>query len=273
MTNVRIAEVFEQIADILEQRGTSVHRVRAWRDGARTVREHPREMADVFRDHGRVGLLALPHIGTGLTNAIIELLRTGASSALDHLRSDPPTLLEGVPGIGRALAQRLQTGLGLETLEDLEAAAADGRLARLQGFGPRRVAAVRDVLATRLAYRRQRVDTQIPVGVLLAIDADYRRAAASDELKKIAPKRFNPRREAWLPVMHGTRDGWRYTALYSNTALAHQLGRTHDWVVIYYRRGDEAEEHATVVTEHRGPARGQRVVRGRETESVVDAAA
>ncbi len=109
--------------------------------------------------------------------------------------------------------------------------------------------------------------------ILLAIDADYRRAAASNELRKIAPKRFNPRREAWLPVMHGMRDGWRFSALYSNTALAHQLGRTHDWVVIYYRRGDEAEEHATVVTEHRGAARGQRVVRGRETESVMGAAA
>lgn len=273
MTNARIAQVFEQIAALLEQQNESAHRVRAWRDGAKTVREHPRELADVFRDHGRVGLLALPHIGPRLTNAIIELVRTGASSALDRLRGDAPTLIEGVPGIGHRLAARVHAQLGIETLEDLEAAAADGRLAQVQGFGARRIAAVRDVLATRLAHRHQRTDRRIPIEVLFAIDAEYRRAAAAGELRTIAPRRFNPRREAWLPVMHGLRDGWTFTALFSNTALAHQLGHTRDWVVIYYRRGDEPEEHATVATEYRGPARGRRVVRGRESETTTRAAA
>lgn len=273
MTNARIAQVFEQIAGLLELHGASPHRVRAWRDGAQSVRTHPRELAEVFRDHGRTGLLALPHIGPRLTNAIIELVRTGASSALDRLRGDAPGLLEAVPGIGRCLAARLHAQLGIETLEDLEAAAADGRLAHVQGFGPRRIAAVRDQLATRLAHRHRHTDTRIPVEVLLAIDADYRRAAAAGELRTIAPKRFNPRREAWLPVMHGVRDGWTFTALFSNTALAHQLGHTRDWVVIYYRRDDQAEERATIVTEYRGRARGQRVVRGRESESANLAAA
>jgi putative hydrolase len=57
--------------------------------------------------------------------------------------------------------------------------------------------------------------------------------------------------------------------MFSNTALAHRLERTHDWVVIYFHLPHEAEGHATVVTERAGNLRGQRVVRGRERESGV----
>ncbi len=270
MTNARIALMFDQIAARLEHRGESPHRVRAWRDGALAVREYPRDLTDVFRDHGRAGLQAIPRIGPHLTNAIIEMLRTGGSRVLDRLREDGTETLERVPGIGPRLAERIHTQLGIESLEDLEAAAADGRLARLAGFGPRRVEALRDVLATRLARQRSVVDEAVrpSTTALLAIDAEYRRAAAAGDLRTIAPRRFNPAREAWLPVMHGERDGWLYTAMFSNTALAHQLGHTRDWVIIYYHLPHEPERQATIVTEYRGPQRGQRVVRGRETESL-----
>jgi len=87
----------------------------------------------------------------------------------------------------------------------------------------------------------------------------------TNELRKIAPKRFNPEGEAWLPIMHAEREGWNFTALFSNTARAHELGTTHDWVVIYYER-DGYEDQATVVTAKSGPLKGKRVVRGRETE-------
>jgi hypothetical protein len=103
------------------------------------------------------------------------------------------------------------------------------------------------------------------VSTLLAVDAEYRAGAEAGRLRRIAPRRFNPRHEAWLPVLHVERDGWDMTALFSNTARAHELGRTHDWVVIYYHRdGDEGQ--CTVVTETRGPDAGRRVVRGREEE-------
>lgn len=58
----------------------------------------------------------------------------------------------------------------------------------------------------------------------------------------------------------------RYTALYSNTALAHERGKTRDWVVLYYARTGEPEEQVTVVTENQGRLKGRRVVRGREQE-------
>jgi hypothetical protein len=146
----------------------------------------------------------------------------------------------------------------------------------VQGFGPRRVENVRASLAgmvSRGALRhRQRMAEaadQPSVDLLLQIDEEYRTRAAAGELKRIAPKRFNPGDEAWLPIMHTERKGWQFTVLYSNTALAHKLDKTDDWVVIYYEPADDggAEQQNTVVTESEGPLAGKRVVRGREVES------
>ena len=66
--------------------------------------------------------------------------------------------------------------------------------------------------------------------------------------------------------MHVTKQGWHFTALFSNTARAHQLNRTQDWVVIYFYDDQHHESQHTVVTETHGGLTGQRVVCGRETE-------
>ena len=79
------------------------------------------------------------------------------------------------------------------------------------------------------------------------------------------PRRFNPAQEAWLPVLHTQRWTHHYTVLYSNTARAHQLGKTHDWVNLYYDR-DVGDGQCTVITSERGPMKGCRIVRGREDE-------
>ena len=104
------------------------------------------------------------------------------------------------------------------------------------------------------------------VATLLEVDREYRSKAAAGQLQKIAPRRFNPEHEAWLPVLHTRREGWHFTALYSNTERAHDLHRTHNWVVVFFE--DEAGERgqATVVSEYRGDLKGERVVRGREPE-------
>jgi hypothetical protein len=279
MTNARIAAIFEEIADLLEQQAASPHRVRAWRQAAEGVRDHPRELGDVFRDHGRAGLEAVPHLGRRIASVAIELIRTGRSAMLDRLRGDAIETIARLPGLGRALAEQIHRTLGIETLEELELAAHDGRLERVPGFGPRRAAAVRDILAGRLsetarARARHAADDATdprparrpPVRLLLEIDRHYRAADAAGALPRIAPGRFNARHEAWLPILHTDRDGWAFTALYSNTALAHQLGRTRDWVVLLHHEHDGPEGRSTVVTERRGPLRGQRVVRGREVE-------
>ena len=102
--------------------------------------------------------------------------------------------------------------------------------------------------------------------LLLELDTEYRQRAEADKLPKIAPRRFNPSNEAWLPILRTEREGFTFTALYSNTARAHELEKTRDWVVIYYER-DDKERQNTVVTETQGELRGKRVVRGRERET------
>ena len=104
------------------------------------------------------------------------------------------------------------------------------------------------------------------VADLLDVDREYRERSKAGTLRRIAPQRFNPTGEAWLPVLHTRRGAAEYTALYSNTARAHQLGTTRDWVVIYRDDGDNSGQW-TVVTASTGELRGKRVVRGREQET------
>jgi hypothetical protein len=102
---------------------------------------------------------------------------------------------------------------------------------------------------------------------LLDVDREYREGAAAGRLPVVAPRRFNPEGKAWLPILHTSRDGWHFTALFSNTARAHELDRTHDWVIVYFHDNDHREGQRTVVTETHGALHGMRVVRGREKQS------
>lgn len=286
VTNQEVAHLLEEIAALLEHQDANPFRVRAYRTGAATVRKEKRAIADTIAVEGSEALQTLPGIGEGLAATIAEYVQTRRSRVLERLQGEhaPADLLTRVPGIGDELAGRIVEKLGIETLEELERAAHDGRLATVQGFGQRRIEAVRSNLGTILSpstQRRHRQRATAPVGappapaaqptvaLLLAIDETYRRRAAADELNKVAPRRFNPNREAWLPVMHAEQDGWEFTVLFSNTARAHELNATQDWVVIYYRpdgKGQDTERQNTVVTETGGPLVGKRVVRGREDE-------
>lgn len=286
VTNQEVAHLLEGIATLLEQQDANPFRVRAYRTGAATVRKEKRAVAETLTAEGSEALQSLPGIGEGLAATIAEYVHTRRSRVLERLQGEyaPAELLTRVPGIGNELAGRIVEKLGIETLEELERAAHDGRLETVEGFGRRRLEAVRSNLGTILSPSTQRrhrqratapVDAphiqpaQPSVDLLLATDETYRRRAAADELNKVAPRRFNPNREAWLPVMHTEADGWEFTVLFSNTARAHELNATQDWVVIYYRpdgKGQDTERQNTVVTETGGPLVGKRVVRGREDE-------
>ena len=269
--NADIAAGLEEIAALLERQQASVYRVQAYRRAAETLRTLDQPVATLLRDEGMEGLDALPFIGPATARAIRDLVTTGHHGMLDRLRgsADPVAVLASVPGIGPVLAHRLHDEADIETLEQLELAAHDGRLARIPGFGAKRVAGVRDALATRLGRPRHRPRAPTPiapsVGELLDVDREYRAAVEAGTLPKIAPRRFNRGRVPWLPVLHTMRDERHYTALFSNTALAHRRQRTNDWVVIYVDGADGELQH-TVVTETSGPLLGQRVVRGRESE-------
>jgi hypothetical protein len=237
---------------------------------AATVRQWPAPMDEIWLRGGLEELNQLPHVGEVIARAIRDLVLTGRLPMLERLRgeSDPVSILASVPGLGRELAARVHERLHLGTLEELEAAAYDGRLARLEGFRAKRLLAVRESLGSRLGRVRPPsigLAPLPPVAEILDVDREYRAKCHAGVLPRIAPRRFNPSREAWLPILHTARGGTEYTALFSNTARAHQLGRTGDWVVLYFNgRGNERQ--CTVVTARQGQLRGKRIVRGRETE-------
>jgi DNA polymerase (family X) len=267
--NAAVAARLEELAALLESQGANPFRVDAYSHAADQVRRLERPAGEILRSEGSGGLERLPAIGTTIARAIRDLVETGRLPMLDRLRgeSDAVTLLASVPGIGRTLAERLHHDHGIDTLEELEAAAHDGRLAAIRSFGEKRLLGVREALAARLGRvpRSAVVSAEPPVEELLRVDREYRTRAAAGTLRTIAPRRFNPRREAWLPILHTMQGERHYTALFSNTARAHDLGKTHEWVVIYVD-GGRGERQYTVVTASRGPMKGKRVVRGREVE-------
>jgi hypothetical protein len=268
--NRDIADRLEEAGWLLRGQGADRFRVNAYLRAAETVWHWPEPLHQVFRERGLNGLEELPGVGPSIARAIRELITRGRLPMLDRLRgaADPLQVLLSVPGVGRRLAERLHDELGIHTLEQLEAAAHDGRLATIAGFGPKRLAGIRDSLAHRLGRVRSRGATSNgpSLAELLDVDREYREKAARRELQLIAPRRFNPTGEAWLPILHTRRGPRSYTALYSNTARAHRAGKTRDWVVLYSDGGVQEDQY-TVITAERGPLRGRRVVAGRETES------
>jgi hypothetical protein len=269
--NQQIAARLREAAELLEQQQANPFRVGAYRRAAETVAGMDKDVAALLEEEGIEGLDALPGIGPVLAQAIAQMARTGRWALLERLRGAvaPELLFQTIPGLGPELARRIHERLDVDTLEALEVAACDRHLEEVPGIGPRRAAMLRASLASILGRTRpaRRMHAIEPgVDLLLDVDREYRREAERDALPKIAPRRFNPSGEAWLPILHTERADWRFTALFSNTARAHELRRSRDWVVIYFHQDSGPEGQRTVVTETRGPASGHRVVRGREAE-------
>jgi hypothetical protein len=268
LNNHEIAQKLLEYAQFLEAREVNPYRVRAYRRAAETVLALDQPLVDLVATAGRPGLEELPGIGSRLSYALEELARTGEFRALsaEGGQNHPEEILESLPGIGPHLARHIHEQLGIRTLEEIEQAAHDGRLSQV-GVGPKRLRGIRDALAGRLGrYRFARpLQNEPRVAELLKVDQEYRDRVDSCQLPMIAPRRFNPNQKSWLPIYQTRRGGWRYRALFSNTALAHRLGQTHDWVVIYFEAGALTGQR-TIVTETRGELSGRRVVRGREQE-------
>lgn len=269
--NLGIAARLEEVAALLENQGANRFRVDAYRRAARTLARLEQPASKIVAREGIDGLDRLEGIGPALSRAIFSIVCTGRLPMLDRLRGegDPTSVLTSVPGIGPRLADRLHHDLRISSLEELEVAAHDGRLDAVPGLGRKRIAGIRDSLAARLA-RIPRTPAwapsdEPPVSELLDVDLEYRKRADAGTLKRIAPRRFNPGRKAWLPILHTQRGERHYTAMFSNTERAHRLGKTRDWVVLF-GDGRGGQRQWTVVTETAADQRGQRVVRGREEE-------
>jgi DNA polymerase (family 10) len=269
--NIDIAGRLDEVANIFAEQGANRFRVQAYRKAANVLRRLPRSVADVFKCEGIEGLEKIPGVGPSIARSIRDTLLHGRLAMLDRLRGESQAIaiLASVPGVGKKFARRFHDDLGIETLEELEVAAHDGRIEKYPGIGAKRLAGVRDSLAQRLGRIRRRTTSTPPrvpsVSELLDVDLEYREKAKAGRLTQIAPRRFNPEGESWLPILHTVRNGRHYTALFSNTARAYELDKTRDWVVLFCDNGD-TEHRFTVITSEFGRLQGQRIVAGREAE-------
>ena len=152
MDNLDIARIFNEIGDLLEIKGANPFKVRAYRNAADVVGH----MAEPLADLGDAELRALPGIGKELTAKIRELIDTAALTYYDELRRElPHSILEmlHLQGVGPKTVAVLYGELGIETLDDLEIAATEGRLRTLKGLGPKK----EQLLLRSLAEHRRRV--------------------------------------------------------------------------------------------------------------------
>ena len=159
IANDDIAEIFEQVADLLELQEANPFRIRRYRQAAEQLQHMDRSAADLYRKSGEDGLRQLEGVDDTLAGAIAELVDTGRLGLLEQLESElsPTALFERLPGVGEELARRMHDELGVETLEELEEAAYDGRLERIEGIGAKKINGIRNTLAgvlSRSAHRR-----------------------------------------------------------------------------------------------------------------------
>ena len=182
-TNEELAGVLEEMGALLTRLGEpNPYRIQAYLQAAAMLRELDEPVVLLYGAGGRKALLDLPGIGVSLATHLAQYIEDGRAGLHDRLReaADPVGLIASVPGIGEALARRIVDELGVTTLTELEKAVQDGRLAALEGFGPRRLEGLRLQLnsvlhrASRRRARRVRRD-------LVRLSAARARAEAEAE--------------------------------------------------------------------------------------------
>ena len=177
MDNLGIARIFTEVGDLLEIKGDNPFKIRAYRNAADLVGH----MAERVADLTDADVLELPGIGKDLAAKIHELIDTDALAYYDELRQEfPPTILDmlRLQGVGPKTVAVLYRELGIETLDDLETAATEGRLRALKRMGPKKE---QQVLRS-LAEHRKRVGRHL-IGHADQIATqliDYLRAGAPD---------------------------------------------------------------------------------------------
>jgi DNA polymerase (family 10) len=137
MTNQEIAQIFYELADMLEVKGENRFRVQAYRKAADQIAGHVRSMADLAAE----GTLEdIPGIGEAIAKKIVEILETGQLTHHRRLRQEIPagvTALLAIPDVGPKTARLIWGALGIETIDQVEEAAREGRLRQLKGLGPK----------------------------------------------------------------------------------------------------------------------------------------
>jgi DNA polymerase (family 10) len=136
-SNATIAQALEELGDLYELDGAIVHRVLAYRNGARAVRDAPVSVAALARSGEAT---QLDGIGATLQEKIRALADTGTIPAAEKLRAKfPPGLLAiaRLPGVGPKRVRLLHSELGIDSLESLREAALAQKLRAVRGLGPK----------------------------------------------------------------------------------------------------------------------------------------
>jgi DNA polymerase (family 10) len=152
-SNAAIAAAFDELGDLYELDGAVVHRVVAYRNAAKAVREAPTSIAALTRD-GKV--TSVPGIGKTLEEKLKALLDTGTIPAAEKLRAKfPPGLIDltRLPGLGPKRARRLFDELQIDSLDALKTAAEEQRLRGVKGFGPKFEESVLSAFASGVAEK------------------------------------------------------------------------------------------------------------------------
>jgi len=134
MDNKKIAEIFSEIAKILELKGENPYRVRAYQKASRIL-ESLAEDVKILAEKNQ--LESIPGVGKDLAKKIEEIIKTGSLSQYEKLKKEvPPGLLKmmGIPGLGPKTVKLIYEKLGIDSLEKLEEAVKKGRLRRLEGI-------------------------------------------------------------------------------------------------------------------------------------------
>jgi len=177
LDNHAIAHILREIADLLEIKDENPFKIRAYRNGADIAANHPHELARL----DETGLREIPGIGKDLAAKIREIAETGGTAFHRELVAEfPPTILDlmNLQGVGPKTVAVLYRELGVRTLDDLEAAATDGRVRSVRGMGPKKEGLILKALAEqkRFAGRHLLPDAHDTASALI----EYLRERAPD---------------------------------------------------------------------------------------------
>ncbi len=148
MDNLAIARILREIADLLEIKTDNPFKIRAYRNGADIVANHPHQLAALDAS----GLREIPGIGKDLAARILEIAETGDAAYHRELVAEfPPTILDllHLQGVGPKTVATLYRELDIRTLDDLQQAATDGRIRNLRGMGTKKEALILKALEER----------------------------------------------------------------------------------------------------------------------------
>ena len=129
MDNAAIADVFDEMADLLEFRGENAFRIRAYKNGAKAIRDLEESVESILADSSR-DLSDIPGIGKTLLEKTQTLVSTGSLPQLIKLREDVPEVvieMARIPGLGAKKAAKLQAELNINSLAELRKACQEDR--------------------------------------------------------------------------------------------------------------------------------------------------